>query len=233
MSIRNLLIIIIFIVSNNTLALRFVGDTSKISFGVTSGLNFYAFNNDLLFGTNTDGLLFTIGNSDKVSFLNGINCKIKITPRKKLENTFFYSNSYMPYYYQTKDFNNKILVEKYGNIDFNTASINANINYKVYKFFSVHYGLNATYILKEKIDDEAIGKRVNWLDNNSNSNLRKKLNFGLNFGFGISFLKRFKFEYNFTAGKTNFIYLYADNFKANYIAEKVRATSLTLSYIIK
>lgn len=210
---------------------NFKDSLNKSSFRIIVGLNYQNISNYLAYGTNKDGVAFDGDTKfDKLSLIGGLVHSYKLTPRKKLENSVFYCDGYLPYMYETIAFDNTILVSKTGKIDFNTLGINSNINYRVWRFFNVHYGLNLSYIVYNKFDDIEVAKRINWINADGESQIRIKLNFGMNLGFGFDFLKRFRFEYNFNKGFTRYIKLHVDNYQSNFVAQNIVGTSFTLSY---
>jgi hypothetical protein len=190
---------------------------------------------DLIDDNNNVGVLFSTGTGDnyKFRYSMGIKYGSPITSRKILNIDLIYSNSYLSYFFQSRSITNQLLVEKKGFIDFNTISLNPTIDYNLYKFIHLNYGLGLTYIVKEKFDDEIVARRINWNNQNGESRVNNKLNLALNFGAGIKLSKSFQIDYSIFYGFTNFIGIYIDKTTPAIVPQKLLGSNIQLSYKIK
>lgn len=212
----------------------FAKDSTR-NFSIVVGSVFNIGMSDLIDDNNNVGVLFSTGtgNNYKFRYSMGMKYGSHITSKKIFNIDLNYSNSYISYFFQTKNINNQLLEEKKGIIDFNTLHLNSTIDYILYKFIHLHYGLGLTYIVKENFDNQLIARRINWNNEFGDSRVNNKLNVVLNFGAGFKLSKSFQIDYSIFYGFTNYIGIYIDKSTPAIVPQKLLGSNIQLSYKIK
>jgi hypothetical protein len=228
--IKNSLLILYFICILNVYS---KDSTRNLSIVVGSVFNIGM--SDLIDDYNNVGVLFSTGTGENTKFRYSMGLKYgsQKTSKKNFNIDLNYSNSYISYFFQTKNINNQLLEEKKGIIDFNTLNLNTTIDYNLYKFIHLKYGLGLTYIAKEQFDDVFVARRINWHNQNGESRVNNKLNLVLNFGAGIKLSKSLQIDYSIFYGFTNYIGIYIDKTTPAIVPQKLLGSNIQLSYRIK
>lgn len=212
----------------------FCNDSSSYRFTPVLGTCFYGLQKALIDNVGTTGVLFVDEKINKFQFSLGLKIRRKLTPKKEGNFSILYSHANIPYLLQEKNPNNVIISENRGNIALNTLIANLYLNYKVFKFLKFNYGFSSHIKLKNSFDNNIVGQKINWIDNEGKSKM-KAINTSLVLGFELKIYKRLSIEYLFHRGFNNYIVL---NLEKNNVTngtifpQKIRATLLTLNYVI-
>lgn len=90
-----------FIFSTTNIYAKQKDSSGNYSYRVIAGLNYQAMSDFLTFGASGYGVYFYDENKLKsLSWVLGFQQSLKITPRKTIENTLFYSDAYYRYVYE-------------------------------------------------------------------------------------------------------------------------------------
>ena len=201
---------------------------SILDVSLITGVCYHSFNFNIV--SSDFRTRFTSSEFDLKNLCIGIKFKKKITNKKEILFLTNYSYSNLGYNYITFT---SIRNEFNGKIKFNGLINNLIIQYKLTKILKFNFGLNNYINLKNKFDNIAIAKELNWYNENEKSRM-KKFSIALCSGFELNLLKKVSLECNFMYGLNPLIVLRLNNdIKPNLYPQKLTSLSLTLNYKLK
>lgn len=198
---------------------------SSIDISLITGVCYHSFNFNIV--SSDFKTQFTSSEFDLKNFCFGLKFKKKITNKKEIvfSTNYSYSNlgyNYIKYSTTKNEFN--------GRIKFNGLLNNVIMQYKLTKLLKLNFGLNNYINIKNKFDNTAIAKELNWYNNNEKS-MMKKFSLALCSGFELNLLKKVSLECHFIYGLNSLIVLSINNdVKPNLYPQKLTSLSISINY---
>lgn len=199
----------------------------KHSLYASVGTYGYIFNRDLVSSRSQDGRYFGYYEINFGQYYSlGGKFNYQLTDRKELSIPILYSNAWLGYLYM-----NKPHADVYGKIQFNNILLGNVIQYKVFKWFKVNYGINHCINLVNRFDDVEIAKSVHWYDDNGKSRITP-YTFAITGGFEIKLYKRFSIGFDYMRGVNTFVSLELEDDPRSRTQQQLRYLGLLFNYKI-
>ncbi len=159
----------------------------------------------------------------------GIKFNLAVTPKKNIALEILYSKASIGYHY-SPPYSNNTKFNTNGHIRMQGVEINTCIQYKVFDWLKVNYGLGHYFNIANTFDSAHVGEELGWTNKNK-SNMKT---YALALGIGAEFkiYRRFYLQANTMRGLSNFIVLHLYSEPETNFPLKLGYTSLTLNYRI-
>ena len=159
----------------------------------------------------------------------GVNLHLPFTPNKNILIEGLYSHARIGYHYTAPNssINN---FNTTGHIRLNGFIINTQVQYKVFDWMKINYGLGHYLNTINTFDIDSVAEEIRWT-NNGKSQMKS---YTLALGLGVEFklYKRLFLEVNTLHGVTNFIILNLKSDPTNDFKMKMGFTGISLNYSI-
>ncbi len=169
--------------------------------------------------------IYEINSSDY--YCAGLKTNTNITNRKEFSSSLVYSNAYLGYRYS--DYTPGKSADYSGRIQFNGIWLQTIVQYRVFKWFKINYGLNHYCNIVNDFDSMSLAQKINWYDSKGNSNIRP---YTVSLSWGAEFLiySRLSAEINVMRGLNNFAVLQFKDDRSSLSDMRLRYACLSLNY---
>lgn len=157
----------------------------------------------------------------------GINFQQRITANKNILIEALYSHAKIGYHYTPPNSNINDFSTT-GHIRMNGVIVNTLMQYKVFDWMKINYGIGHYFNATNKFDIDSIAEEIRWTTNG----ISHMKSYTLALGFGVEFklYKRLFLEINTMRGVTNFIILNLKSDPTYNFPMKMGFTGLSMNY---
>lgn len=159
----------------------------------------------------------------------GLSGHFPFSPNKNILIEGLYSHASIGYHYTAPN-SNLNNFKTTGHIRMNGFILNTQLQYKVFNWMKINYGLGHYFNISNTFDVDSVAEEIRWTTNGK-SHMRS---YSLALGFGVEFklYKRLFLEVNSMRSITNFIILNLKSDPTNDFSMKLGFTGLSLNYRI-